>query len=214
MGATTCGEAVESRSGYGVGYHRLGRARAGTADGVLTCSTDRVGRNTGCGAAWLARLTGGQEVPGSNPGSPTSWGNSRNRPNSPEYSATTVLNLGHATTHNRPQAGRFTRPRRTRECVMDSERAPCGSQRGHKLPRIAPDGAGIGGSVKSLAGNSQVKKLSIHKLTASLREPESILLLPSWLNEMVLFLGMNASIPTAASSAMGTSAAARYRVSP
>ena len=27
---------------------------------------------TGCGAAWLARLTGGQEVPGSNPGSPTS----------------------------------------------------------------------------------------------------------------------------------------------
>jgi hypothetical protein len=26
---------------------------------------------TGCGAAWLARLTGGQEVPGSNPGSPT-----------------------------------------------------------------------------------------------------------------------------------------------
>ncbi len=29
------------------------------------------GRRTGCGAAWLARLTGGQEVPGSNPGSPT-----------------------------------------------------------------------------------------------------------------------------------------------
>src|SRR5580704_13903654 len=28
-------------------------------------------RHTGCGAAWLARLTGGQEVPGSNPGSPT-----------------------------------------------------------------------------------------------------------------------------------------------
>jgi hypothetical protein len=26
---------------------------------------------TGCGAVWLARLTGGQEVPGSNPGSPT-----------------------------------------------------------------------------------------------------------------------------------------------
>ena len=29
-------------------------------------------QDTGCGAAWLARLTGGQEVPGSNPGSPTS----------------------------------------------------------------------------------------------------------------------------------------------
>ncbi len=29
------------------------------------------GEATGCGAAWLARLTGGQEVPGSNPGSPT-----------------------------------------------------------------------------------------------------------------------------------------------
>ncbi len=26
---------------------------------------------TGCGAAWLARLTGGQEVAGSNPASPT-----------------------------------------------------------------------------------------------------------------------------------------------
>jgi hypothetical protein len=26
---------------------------------------------TGCGAAWLARLSGGQEVPGSNPGTPT-----------------------------------------------------------------------------------------------------------------------------------------------
>ena len=30
-------------------------------------------QETGCGAAWLARLTGGQEVPGSNPGSPTEW---------------------------------------------------------------------------------------------------------------------------------------------
>ena len=28
-------------------------------------------KSTGCGAAWLTRLTGGQEVPGSNPGSPT-----------------------------------------------------------------------------------------------------------------------------------------------
>jgi hypothetical protein len=26
---------------------------------------------SGCGAAWLARLSGGQEVPGSNPGTPT-----------------------------------------------------------------------------------------------------------------------------------------------
>src|SRR6185295_4371394 len=28
-------------------------------------------RSTGRGAAWLARLSGGQEVPGSNPGAPT-----------------------------------------------------------------------------------------------------------------------------------------------
>ncbi len=34
-------------------------------------SSDQDKRHTGCGAAWLARLTGGQEVPGSNPGSPT-----------------------------------------------------------------------------------------------------------------------------------------------
>ncbi len=35
---------------------------------------------TGCGAAWLARLTGGQEVPGSNPGSPTSRCNAGSLP--------------------------------------------------------------------------------------------------------------------------------------
>jgi hypothetical protein len=29
--------------------------------------------NSGCGAAWLARLLGVQEVPGSNPGSPTKF---------------------------------------------------------------------------------------------------------------------------------------------
>ena len=28
---------------------------------------------SGCGAAWLARLLGVQEVPGSNPGSPTNY---------------------------------------------------------------------------------------------------------------------------------------------
>jgi hypothetical protein len=28
-------------------------------------------KHSGCGAAWLARLLGVQEVPGSNPGSPT-----------------------------------------------------------------------------------------------------------------------------------------------
>ena len=38
----------------------------------LTCSLVVAG----CGAAWLARLTGGQEVPGSNPGSPTTRENS------------------------------------------------------------------------------------------------------------------------------------------
>ena len=34
---------------------------------------------TGRGAAWLARLTGGQEVAGSNPAGPTSGGNARDR---------------------------------------------------------------------------------------------------------------------------------------
>jgi Excalibur calcium-binding domain len=37
----------------------------------LNPTTDKVEGGTGCGAAWLARLSGGQEVPGSNPGTPT-----------------------------------------------------------------------------------------------------------------------------------------------
>src|SRR5207245_7247175 len=37
----------------------------------LTPGGDKVEVETGCGAAWLARLSGGQEVPGSNPGTPT-----------------------------------------------------------------------------------------------------------------------------------------------
>ena len=36
--------------------------------------TGRLPGHTGCGAAWLARLTGGQEVAGSNPASPTTRG--------------------------------------------------------------------------------------------------------------------------------------------
>ena len=32
-----------------------------------------MGIDSGCGAAWLARLLGVQEVPGSNPGSPTKF---------------------------------------------------------------------------------------------------------------------------------------------
>ena len=34
-------------------------------------SVQRIKGHTGCGAAWLARLTGGQEVAGSSPASPT-----------------------------------------------------------------------------------------------------------------------------------------------
>src|SRR6266567_9378039 len=34
-------------------------------------ASSTIALNTGCGAAWLARLTGGQEVAGSNPASPT-----------------------------------------------------------------------------------------------------------------------------------------------
>src|SRR6266566_4792990 len=37
----------------------------------LNPGSDKVEVETGCGAAWLARLSGGQEVPGSNPGTPT-----------------------------------------------------------------------------------------------------------------------------------------------
>ncbi len=57
---------------------RTGRFRAlGTRQGTPRATPGAKSRSrwrsrgTGCGAAWLARLTGGQEVPGSNPGSPT-----------------------------------------------------------------------------------------------------------------------------------------------
>jgi hypothetical protein len=40
---------------------------------ILRCSRSSrvILGDSGCGAAWLARLLGVQEVPGSNPGSPT-----------------------------------------------------------------------------------------------------------------------------------------------
>ena len=47
------------------GLYRPDRTRTCAVCGRVLCPA------TGCGAAWLARLTGGQEVPGSNPGSPT-----------------------------------------------------------------------------------------------------------------------------------------------
>ena len=49
------------------GRQRRDRKRFGQVDAPNDGEIDM----TGCGAAWLARLTGGQEVPGSNPGSPT-----------------------------------------------------------------------------------------------------------------------------------------------
>jgi hypothetical protein len=52
------------------------------------------GQHAGCGAAWLARLTGGQEVPGSNPGSPTSRENADNATGILEYTVRSVLNFG------------------------------------------------------------------------------------------------------------------------
>ena len=50
-----------------------GRLQACPRGGMLGEASpgQRVEGHTGCGAAWLARLTGGQEVAGSNPASPT-----------------------------------------------------------------------------------------------------------------------------------------------
>jgi hypothetical protein len=44
--------------------------KRGSPATLLVCENGSV-EPTGCGAAWLARLSGGQEVPGSNPGTPT-----------------------------------------------------------------------------------------------------------------------------------------------
>ena len=65
-----------------------GLARTPYSDGRNGCGADRAGRgsigdrHTGCGAAWLARLTGGQEVGSSNLPSPTA------RQNGPRSNAT------------------------------------------------------------------------------------------------------------------------------
>ena len=69
-------------------------------------------------------------------------------------------------------------------------------------------------STGAAAGQFVVKKLSIHSADRVVEGANVDTSLPLWLNETLLFLGMNASMPTAASSAMETSAAARYRVSP
>ncbi len=56
-----------------------GRLQACPRAGMLGGASpgQRVEGHTGCGAAWLARLTGGQEVAGSNPASPTRKGQVR-----------------------------------------------------------------------------------------------------------------------------------------
>ena len=62
--------------------------------------------------------------------------------------------------------------------------------------------------------NSQVKKLSVHEADCGVEATPVDTPGPSSLSDVSLFLGMNASMPTAASNAIETSAAARYRVSP
>ena len=57
-------------------------------------------QGTGCGAAWLARLTGGQEVPGSNPGSPTSRENA-------DDGGRYRLHTGRTTPRSRTRTGRL-----------------------------------------------------------------------------------------------------------
>jgi hypothetical protein len=53
------------------GGHARRRVRSERREGSGRRSSSFGCRSTGCGAAWLARLTGGQEVAGSNPASPT-----------------------------------------------------------------------------------------------------------------------------------------------
>ena len=50
---------------------RVGRQVCSRSVRWTTIPDNGVSCSTGCGAAWLARLTGGQEVAGSNPASPT-----------------------------------------------------------------------------------------------------------------------------------------------
>ena len=66
VGSGTPGSELRSRIEVGLQKNRYVCKSVATTGGK---SADQ--RVTGCGAAWLARLTGGQEVAGSNPASPT-----------------------------------------------------------------------------------------------------------------------------------------------
>ena len=66
VGSGTPGSELRSRIEVGLQKNRYVCKSVATTGGK---SADL--RVTGCGAAWLARLTGGQEVAGSNPASPT-----------------------------------------------------------------------------------------------------------------------------------------------
>jgi hypothetical protein len=83
--------------GPNAGGDRCTKARSGRHR-----EPDTVGRVAGCGAAWLARLTGGQEVPGSNPGSPTSRARTLHRAHHHSYSAPTLYDFRMAIHANAP----------------------------------------------------------------------------------------------------------------
>src|ERR1700735_3244951 len=70
-------DGAEHRGGHAVHEHRQNGSQnkhqhPGITDAGTSAEAVCARMNySGCGAAWLARLLGVQEVPGSNPGSPT-----------------------------------------------------------------------------------------------------------------------------------------------
>jgi hypothetical protein len=73
-----CRELGHGRNSLAAGIASPKAVSLHTSDGSAeqrACELRRGARliHSGCGAAWLARLLGVQEVPGSNPGSPTKY---------------------------------------------------------------------------------------------------------------------------------------------
>ena len=117
---------------------RAERPAGGAGGGVLSSTRRYSGTTgTGCGAAWLARWSGGPKVPGSNPGSPTPWRQVRSGTGAPFAPSARAQGVA-----NRPPAPSLRcrwwsgRGRRWPSSGASGEIAPPGGPR-RPLPRLS-----------------------------------------------------------------------------